>query len=107
MALPISRRDMLARSGTGLGLLGLAGILGDAGLLGAAAPDRNPLATRPTHFPAKAKHVIHIYLNGGPSQIDTFDPKPLLNRYDGQRLPTGNLVTERLTGAALPSPFNF
>ena len=58
-------------------------------------------------FPAKAKHVIHIYLNGGPSQVDTFDPKPLLNKYEGKTLPLGNLTTERKTGAALASPFRF
>ena len=62
---------------------------------------------RPPHFPAKAKHVIHIYLNGGPSQVDTFDPKPLLKRYEGKMLPQGNLTTERKTGTALPSPFRF
>jgi hypothetical protein len=101
---------MLRRSGTGLGMLGLCSVLHDAGLLAAetTAPDpRNPLASRPPHFPARAKHVIHIYLNGGPSQVDTFDPKPLLGRYAGRRLPTGNLTTERPTGAALASPFRF
>jgi hypothetical protein len=91
--------------GTGLGMLGLVGLLDDAGLLAGEA--RNPLAARPTHFPAKAKHVIHIYLNGGPSQVDTFDPKPLLGNYAGKKLPTGNLTTERPTGTALPSPFKF
>lgn len=98
---------MLRCTGTGLGIVGLAGVLADSGLLGRAEASVNPLAPKPTHFPARAKHVIHIYLNGGPSQIDTFDPKPLLRRYDGQRLPLGNLTTERPTGAALPSPFKF
>src|SRR5690242_2016202 len=104
-----TRRDALTRMGSGLGMLGLAGVLADAGLLEASppaeasAPDpRNPLAPRPPHFPGRAKHVIHIYLNGGPSQVDTFDPKPLLARYAGQPLPGGNLTTERHTGAALP-----
>ena len=100
-----SRRDFLRHSGTGLGLLGLVGVLRDAGYLQASAG--NPLAPRATHFPARAKHVIHVYLNGGPSQVDTFDPKPLLGRYAGQMLPSGNLTTERRTGAALPSPFRF
>ena len=97
-----TRREWLARTGTGLGFLGLAGCLADA----ADAP-RDPFAERPPHFPAKAKHVIHIYLNGGPSQVDTFDPKPLLKKYDGKPIPGGNVGTERLTGAALPSPFSF
>jgi hypothetical protein len=102
----LSRRDYLSRMGTGLGMLGLAGLLADEGLL---APVRgaSPLAARGSQFPAQAKHVIHVYLNGGPSQVDTFDPKPLLKKYDGQQLPAGNLTTERHTGGALPSPFRF
>jgi hypothetical protein len=98
-------------------MLGLVGLLQDAGLLSHAAADsvsptggspaKNPLAPRAPQFPTKAKHVIHIYLNGGPSQVDTFDPKPLLTKYEGKQLPQGNLSTERKTGAALPSPFKF
>jgi hypothetical protein len=103
----LTRREMLRRTGTGLGLVGLAGLLADSGLLGSARGAANPLAPRATHFPPRAKHVIHIYLNGGPSQIDTFDPKPLLKKYEGRKLPQGNLTTERPTGAALPSPFAF
>ena len=97
---------MLQHAGTGLGLLGLAALFADAD--DTTPPDpRNPLAPRPPHFTAKAKHVIHIYLNGGPSQVDTFDPKPLLRRYAGRMIPAGNLTTERPTGNALPSPFRF
>jgi hypothetical protein len=98
---------MLARMGTGLGMLGFAGLLHDAGLLASPEGSRNPLAPKVPHFPAKAKHVIHVYLNGGPSQVDTFDPKPLLAKYDGKKLPAGNLSTERPTGGALKSPFEF
>lgn len=87
-------------------MLGLAGILADQGLLGNAQAG-TPLAPKSTHFPARAKHVIHVYLNGGPSQVDTFDPKPALKKYEGQPLPAGNLTTERHTGGALPSPFKF
>ena len=58
-------------------------------------------------FAAKAKHVIHIFANGGPSHVDTFDPKPSLAKYAGQMLPNENLRTERKTGAAFPSPFKF
>ncbi|MGL1668935.1 DUF1501 domain-containing protein, partial [Vibrio parahaemolyticus] len=84
-----------------LGLLGLAGVLADGRAAEPVVID--PLAPKQPHFPAKAKHVIHIYLNGGPSQVDTFDPKPALKKLEGQALP-GKLTTERATGAALPSP---
>jgi hypothetical protein len=104
----LTRRDLLRHTGTGLGMIGLAGLLADPALSAPATPPSlNPLAPRPPHFPGKARRVIHIYLNGGPSQIDTFDPKPLLAKYQGQKLPQGNLTTERPTGAALPSPFKF
>ncbi|MFN0068689.1 MAG: DUF1501 domain-containing protein [Limisphaerales bacterium] len=108
----LTRRQMLRQMGTGLGFLGLAGVLGDARLLAgevthAVARTENPLAPKPPPFPARAKRVIHIYLNGGPSQVDTFDPKPALAKYAGKPLPSGNLPTERPLGAALPSPFTF
>ncbi len=101
---PLSRRDLLTKTGTGLGMLALAGILADdAG----AAPALDPLAPKLPHFKAKAKHVVHLFMNGGPSQIDTFDPKPALDKYHGKPLPTSNLRTERKTGAAMRSPFKF
>src|SRR5205814_4093413 len=95
--------------GTGLGMLGFAALLQDAGLLvpAAGAVSANPLAAKPPPFPARAKHIIHIYLNGGPSHLDTFDPKPALAKWADKTIPTGNLTTERPTGAALPSPFKF
>jgi hypothetical protein len=101
-----SRRQMLSRMGTGLGMLGLYGLLGDEHRLVAA--EDSPLSPRPSQFPGRVKHIIHIYLNGGPSQVDTFDPKPLLEKYNGQPLPSDNkFTTERPTGAALASPFKF
>lgn len=106
----LTRRELLKRSGTGLGMLGLAALLGDDGGLvssaSAASTYENPLAPKATHFPAKAKHVIHLFMNGGPSHVDTFDPKPALDKYAGKELPV-NLKTERKTGAAFPSPFKF
>jgi hypothetical protein len=99
---------MLARCGTGIGTIGLAGVLRDAA--GADAPrtgSADPLAVKPPHFRAKAKHVVHLFMNGGPSQVDTFDPKPELTKYHGKPIPTGNLRTERKTGAAMKSPFAF
>jgi hypothetical protein len=105
----LSRRELLCRSGAGLGALALAGLLRDTGLLEAtpAGANPNPLAPRQPHFPARAKHVIHLFMNGGPSHVDTFDPKPGLTRYAGKPLPNPNLRTERKTGAALASPFPF
>ena len=115
----LTRRELLRRSGMGLGMLGLAGVLQQGGLLGAdsaltggksgdeTAGYQNPLAERKPHFPTKAKRVIHLFMNGGPSHVDTFDPKPSLEKYAGKPLPTQNLATERKTGAAFPSPFKF
>ena len=101
----LSRREMLCRSGLGLGGLALGQLLAGAPALGAGA-DISPLAPRSPHFPVKAKHVIHLFMNGGPSQVDTFDPKPVLEKLAGQNLPI-TLKTERPTGVALPSPFKF
>ena len=105
-----SRRDMLKRSGTGFGLMGLAGVLSQSDNLSSAPLPTNhasPLAPRAPHFPPRAQRVVHLFMNGGPSQVDTFDPKPELTRRHGQPLPVRNLRTERLTGAAMGSPFPF
>src|SRR2546422_284519 len=108
----LSRRQMLAQCGTGLGVMALASLLDQVGLLAARAnstggPASLPLAPRTPHFRPKAKRVVHLFMNGGPSQVDTFDPKPALDRYHGQPLPLNNLRTERKTGAAMRSPFQF
>ncbi len=105
--MPHDRRTFLQRSGMGLGALGLAGILGEAGLAPSTA-SASSFGSQPTrqHYPGKAKRVIHFFLNGGPSQVDTFDHKPLLAKYAGQPIPE-TLATERKTGAAFPSPFKF
>jgi hypothetical protein len=94
----------------GFGGLALGGLLGTAASPGAVAADaigNNPMLPRLPQFAGKAKHVIHLFMNGGPSQVDTFDPKPELTRRNGQTLPMGNLPTERRTGAALGSPYRF
>ncbi len=87
--------------------LSLAGMLAQESGTGQAHAATSPMAPRLPQFAAKAKHVIHIFLNGGPSQVDTFDPKPKLLEYAGKTLPMENLRTERKTGASLPSPFKF
>src|SRR5262249_3708269 len=99
--LPLTRRDLLRRCGTGLGLPGLAGLLGEE----EARASANALAPRKPHFPARAKRVVHLFMNGGPSHVDTFDPKPLLTKYHGKPLPSPNLRTERKTAGAMGSPF--
>ena len=101
----LNRREMLARCGVGMGMLGLTQLIGEA--RGDAAAPTGPLAPKKPHFPAKVKRVIHVFCNGGPSQVDTFDPKPALDKYAGKSLPTANLRTERKTGAAFASPFKF
>ncbi len=106
----LSRRELLRRGGMGFGLLGLAGLLADEGIRPVSAAGlsaANPLAPKAPHFPARARQVVHLFMNGGPSHVDTFDPKPLLRTYHGKALPNPNLRTERKTGAAMASPFAF
>jgi hypothetical protein len=109
--LPYTRRDMLCRSGMGLASLGLAGLLADQGVpvanAAAAESYTNPMLPRPSHFSGRVKHVIHLFMNGGPSHVDTFDPKPALEKFAGKNLPGENPRTERKTGAAFPSPYKF
>ncbi len=103
MQLGLSRRHLLQRIGMGFGALALADLLGCQ----ANATPTNPLAPRGGHFEGKARRVVHLFMNGGPSQVDTFDPKPLLDQHHGRPLPRTNLRTERRTGAAMRSPFAF
>jgi hypothetical protein len=112
----LSRRQLLERAGAGAGLLGLATLLDDHGLLvspaaaggpGAAA---NPLASRPAHFSAKAKSVIWLFINGGPSHVDTWDYKPELEKRDGQELAGFDRFTgffANAVGGLMKSPFKF
>jgi hypothetical protein len=101
----ISRREALLRSGTGFGSLALADLMINES--NAEVGKMDPLAPKKSHYPSKAKHVVHLFMNGGPSQVDTFDPKPMLDKYHGKPLPDANLRTERKTGAAMRSPFKF
>jgi hypothetical protein len=105
----LNRRDALTRSGFGLGGLALAGLLHDLGLNSASAASASSLASRQPQFAAKAKRVIHLFMNGGPSQIDTFDPKPKLVQFHGKPLPgKGDLSNDKLlAGPALGSKFKF
>jgi hypothetical protein len=103
---------VLFRIGGGFGALGLASVFADAGLLAAdqpAAPPRsvNPLAPRPPYFAARAKRLIFLFMNGGPSHVDTFDPKPALAKYEGQPVPAAlaKNTGRKSSGKLMPSPF--
>ena len=112
----LSRRDWLSRMGGGFGTLGLASVLAQAGDIATFANGANsseadsparPLAPRPPHFPARAKRVIFLFMNGGPSHLDTFDPKPMLAKYAGQRPEAIAASTKRPNrGVLMPSPFS-
>src|ERR1700677_3726569 len=78
-ASPMSRREVLCRIGGGFGAVALSSVFAQAGLLAdPPATAANPLAPKPPHFPAQAKRLIFLFMNGGPSHVDTFDPKPQL-----------------------------
>ncbi len=104
----MTRRDVLSRSGAGFGMLGLSAVLSDelrgtrtvqaANSLTAVAGSTNPLSPRPPHFTPRAKHVIFLFMNGGPSHVDTFDPKPALKTNEGK---------PGKGGKYMPSPFKF
>jgi hypothetical protein len=99
--------------GTGFGTLGLATVLSDAGLLGGAAKAASdgasisPLAPKSPHFAPRAKRVIFLFMNGGPSHVDTFDPKPSLEKYAGQQPEELTKNYQRTVGKLFPSPFKF
>jgi uncharacterized protein DUF1501 len=114
----LSRRAVLTRIGGGFGALALGSVFADAGLLAnemtsdtslSSASSLNPLAVKPPHFPARAKRLIFLFMNGGPSHIDTFDPKPGLEKMNGQPLPE-SLAAKRkrkAKGNLMQSPFKF
>jgi hypothetical protein len=103
--LTMTRREYLQRTGGGIGAMALAAMMGStlmsgSDALAAVSGLANPLAPKKAPLPCKAKHVIHIFAGGGPSHVDTWDPKPALSKYADQTLPG-------LNGLAFPSPFEF
>lgn len=92
----VSRREMLSRSGTGFGMLGLSALLSEE--LKAATRSDSPVAPKQPHFEPRAKNVIFLFMNGGPSHVDTFDPKPELKVQEGK---------PGIGGKYMPSPFTF
>ncbi|HWB09779.1 MAG TPA: DUF1501 domain-containing protein [Pirellulales bacterium] len=116
----LSRRQLLSRTGCGFGLIGLAGLLADEGLLSAATSSDlgsrllNPLAPQPAHFQAKATRVIWLFINGGPSHVDTWDYKPALGKWDGKSIREFDPDFKNTTGFfkdavgnLMKSPFDF
>jgi hypothetical protein len=105
----VSRRDMLRVAGTGFGALALHGLLaGESQAAAVTTRSLNPLAPLPPHYPARAKRCIFVYLPGGPSQIDLFDPKPRLKKENGHPLPFEKPKLQRTaTGGLFASPWKF
>src|SRR5258706_1471367 len=105
---PVTRREALRKMGNGFGMLAFAGMLGDsvARAGGVVTPD-GTVGVAKLDYPQRVKRVIFLFMNGGLSTLDAFDPKPMLDKYDGQPLPGGTIATERLTGALMKSPFAF
>src|SRR5438105_1087603 len=107
----LSRREMLARLGNGCGLVGLAAVLADelssdrraarAAEIPSAPSAAAPLSPKPPHFEPRAKRVIYLFMNGGPSHVDTFDPKPALDKHAGQAPPAELVNTMRRTKGTL------
>ncbi|MFT4637635.1 MAG: hypothetical protein ACI8T1_000945 [Verrucomicrobiales bacterium] len=101
----VSRRQALRTMGAGIGSIGLASMLGSSH---ASSTLNSPLAPKPTHFPAKAKRIIQLFMPGGPSQVDTFDYKPMLAKHAGERPECVDRKSLRNTKMGLmPSPFGF
>lgn len=92
---PLTRREALCRIGNGFGMMAFAGMISES------------LARAGTDFTPRAKRVIFLYMNGGLSQVDSFDRKPALEKYHGQPLPGGSIATERKTGTLMKSPFTW
>lgn len=111
---PINRRDALRRIGGGFAMMSFASMVGESlaraattsgtSLDGAAG---KPWMLQEPGFKPKAKHVIFLFMNGGISHIDSFDPKPMLTKFDGKPMPGGDLGHERKTGTLMKSPFAF
>src|SRR5579871_2116082 len=109
---PLSRREMLVQSANGFGAVALAALLTEESfgetLKPASENSGDPLTPRATHHAARAKNVIFLFMDGGPSQVDTFDPKPRLDREHGQKIKMKVPPTQfDNVGNVLKSPWKF
>jgi hypothetical protein len=106
--IPVTRREALCRVGSGFGMMAFAGMLSQSLSKAAAVvtPDGS-VGVAKLDYPQRVKRVIFLFMNGGLSHVDSFDPKPALEKYDGQPLPGSHINTERRTGELMKSPFKF
>src|SRR3984957_9407436 len=104
---PMNRREALCKIGGGFGMLSFASLVADTFALAADNPAASPWMIKDPNFKPKAKHVIFLFMNGGLSQVDSFDPKTVLQKYDGKPLPGETPQHERKTGGLMKSPFTF
>ncbi|MEO8361857.1 MAG: DUF1501 domain-containing protein, partial [Vicinamibacteria bacterium] len=105
---PRTRREALCQMGGGFGMVAFANLVNASiAQAGGLALQGLEGGARALDHPARAKRVIFLYMNGGLSQVDSFDPKPMLEKFHGQPLPGGTVATERKTGTLMRSPFTF
>src|SRR5256885_535655 len=106
---PISRRALLRQVSCGFGTLGLVGLFSDLGSVLARTEPVNPMAPKGPHFAPRAKKIIFLFMHGGPSSIDTFDPKPRLIKDNDKPLPFKRPLTfaEGQVGNLMKSPWEF
>jgi Protein of unknown function (DUF1501) len=105
---PLTRRDALRKVGNGFGMMAFAGMLSNSlARAGAVLDSEGNIGVSKLDHPQRVKRVIFLFMNGGCSSVDSFDPKPMLEKYDGQPLPGGTIKTERRTGELMKSPFKF
>src|SRR5436309_3142055 len=105
---PITRREMLTHCANGFGAFALMGLMADKAFGALTGDDKNPLAARAPHFAPKTRNVIFLYMDGGPSQVDTFDPKPRLDREHGEPIKMKVQPTQfDNVGKVLQSPWAF
>ena len=104
---PVTRREALRRVGNGFGMMAFASTLQSSMARAGIGTGETGLGVAKLDYPQKVKRVIFLFMNGGLSTIDAFDPKPALAKYDGQPMPGGSVATERKTGELMKSPFAF
>src|SRR5579862_692474 len=102
---PLTRRDALRRVGNGFGMMAFAGMLSESMARAGITGGESGLGVAKLDYPQRVKRVIFLFMNGGLSTIDAFDPKPALEKYDGKPLPGGHINTERRTGELMKSPY--